>query len=115
MGTGTAGKCNHCRRMLLEEEREGKKYHGLSLQSPSRVSCSTQTVDPGAGKGSMQGDSLVVQWLGLGTFTAKGQGSIPDQGTKIPQATQCGKKKKKKKKNIYIYIYIYIHIYSIEK
>ena len=25
-----------------------------------------------------------------------GLGSIPDQGTKIPQAVQCGKKKKKK-------------------
>ena len=30
--------------------------------------------------------SLVVQWLGLGAFTAKGPGSIPGQGTKISQA-----------------------------
>ena len=29
---------------------------------------------------------LVVQWLGLGACTAKGLGSIPGQGTKIPQA-----------------------------
>ena len=29
------------------------------------------------------GNSLVVQWLGLGTFTARGLGSIPDWGTKI--------------------------------
>ena len=27
-------------------------------------------------------NSLAVQWLGFGTFTARG--SIPDQGTKIP-------------------------------
>ena len=27
--------------------------------------------------------SLVVQWLGLGPFTAKGPGSICGQGTKI--------------------------------
>ena len=27
------------------------------------------------------GNSLVVQWLGLGDFIAKGQGSIPDWGT----------------------------------
>ena len=35
------------------------------------------------------GDFLVVQWLGLWAFTAKGTGSIPGQGTKIPQAVQC--------------------------
>ena len=33
------------------------------------------------------GSSLVVQWLGLCAFTALGPGSIPGQGTKIPQAT----------------------------
>ena len=32
-----------------------------------------------------QGNSLVVQWLGLCAFTAEGPGSIPGQGTKIPQ------------------------------
>ena len=35
------------------------------------------------------GNSLVVQWLGLYTFTAEGVGSIPTLGTKIPQAMQC--------------------------
>ena len=29
------------------------------------------------------GTPLMVQWLGLGAFTAKGPGSIPGQGTKI--------------------------------
>ena len=38
------------------------------------------------------GNSLVVQWLGLSAFTAKGTGSIPGQGTKIPQATHQKKK-----------------------
>ena len=37
----------------------------------------------------------VVQWLGLGSFTAEDLGSIPGQGTKIPQATLLGRKKKK--------------------
>ena len=37
-------------------------------------------------------NSLAVQRLGLGTFTAEGLGSIPGQGTKIPQATQHGQK-----------------------
>ena len=32
------------------------------------------------------GNSLAVQWLGLGDFTAEGVGSIPGWGTKIPQA-----------------------------
>ena len=34
------------------------------------------------------GNSLLVQWLGLCAFTAKDPGSIPGQGTKIPQASQ---------------------------
>lgn len=29
-----------------------------------------------------QGHSLVMQWLGLCAFTAKGVGTIPGQGTK---------------------------------
>ena len=41
-------------------------------------------------------DSLAVQWLGLGAFTAKGPGSIPGWGTKIPEATWGDQKKKKK-------------------
>ena len=36
----------------------------------------------------------MVQWLGLLAFTAKGPGSIPGQGTKIPQATRPKKKEK---------------------
>ena len=32
------------------------------------------------------GNSLAVQWLGLGAFTARVIGSIPGGGTKIPQA-----------------------------
>ena len=31
------------------------------------------------------GNSLAVQWLGIGTFPVNGLGSIPDQGTKILQ------------------------------
>ena len=43
------------------------------------------------------GNSLAVQWLGLGAFTAMSPGSIPGQGTKIPQASQHSQKKKKKR------------------
>ena len=42
------------------------------------------------------GNSMVVQWLGLLAFTAKGQGSIPGGGTKIPQAMRCSQKNKHK-------------------
>ena len=37
-------------------------------------------------------NSLAVQWLGFGTFTAKAPGSIPGQGTKIPQAMPQGQR-----------------------
>ena len=40
------------------------------------------------------GKSPVVQWLALHAFTAEGPGSIPGQGTKIPQAAWHGQKKK---------------------
>ena len=42
-------------------------------------------------------NSLVVQWLGLHTLTAKGTGSIPGRGTKLPQAILQAKKKMGKK------------------
>ena len=50
------------------------------------------------------GNSLAVQWLGLGPLTARGPGSIPGRGTKILQATQCGQ--------YTLIIYIYTHLYT---
>ena len=41
------------------------------------------------------GNSLAVQWLGLHALNVEGLGSIPGQGTKIPQAVWHGQKKKK--------------------
>ena len=41
------------------------------------------------------GNSLVVQWLGLHTFTAKGPGSIPGQETKIHTLHSTAEKKRK--------------------
>ena len=46
------------------------------------------------------GNSLVVQWLVLGAFTAVAPGSIPGWGTNIPQDARCGQKKKNKDKFI---------------
>ena len=43
-------------------------------------------------------NSLVVQWLGLHASTAGGLGSIPGQGTKIPQASWWGQKQTNKQK-----------------
>ena len=34
------------------------------------------------------GNSLVVQWLGILTFTSEGLGSIPGQRSKISQGAQ---------------------------
>ena len=42
------------------------------------------------------GNSLVDQWIGLYAFIAKAPSSILAWGTKIPQATWCGKSFKKK-------------------
>ena len=39
------------------------------------------------GKG---GNSLAVQWLGIGAFIAEGPGSVPGEGAKIPQAAWYG-------------------------
>ena len=39
-------------------------------------------------------NSLAVQWSRLCIFTAEGPGSIPGQGTKIPQATWRSQKNK---------------------
>ena len=41
------------------------------------------------------GNSLVIQWLGLSTFTAVGPSLIPSQGTIIPRHMASQKKKKK--------------------
>lgn len=41
------------------------------------------------------GNSLVVLWSGLHTFTAEGMGSVPGWGNKILQTAQCSQKKKK--------------------
>ena len=41
------------------------------------------------------GTSLVAQWLRLRTANARGTGSIPGWGTKIPHAVQYGQKIRK--------------------
>ena len=40
------------------------------------------------------GNSLAVQRLGLGTFTAEGAGGIPGWETKTPQLVWCSQQKK---------------------
>ena len=42
-------------------------------------------------------DFLEVEWLRLQAYSAGGMGSIPGQGTKVPQATWCSKKFFKKR------------------
>ena len=42
------------------------------------------------------GNSLAVQWLGLSALIAGSLGSISGQGTKFPQAAECGPKKENK-------------------
>ena len=51
-------------------------------------------VELGENKG-ICGSSLATQWLGLCAFTAEGLGSIPGQGTTIPQASRPKIKKER--------------------
>ena len=44
----------------------------------------------------LQGNSLAIQWLGLGCFTAMGPESIPGRGTKLQQAVAPSQNQKKK-------------------
>ena len=46
-------------------------------------------------EGRFAGTSLIVQWLDLHNFTAKGMGSIPGFGTKILKATLHDQRKKR--------------------
>ena len=48
------------------------------------------------------GTFLAVQWLRFCASNARGLGSIPGWGTKIPHAARCGQEniKKKKKENV---------------
>ena len=56
----------------------------------------------------LNGTSLVVQRLRLCTPIAGGEGSIPGQGTRIPQAAQRGQKKKKKLCTFILHVPIYL-------
>ena len=59
---------------------------------------------------------MVVQWLRLHASSAEGSGSIPGQGTKIPQALWCGMKEQNeviKKKNTWVTQYFKKEIPSV--
>ena len=45
---------------------------------------------------SLTVNSPAVQWVGLCSLSAEDLGSIPGQGTKIPQTTSGGQKRKTK-------------------
>ena len=66
------------------------QYRESPLIAPSPIPLFIQEV--------ISGTSMDVQWLGLWAFTVKGPGSIPGQGSKIPQAVQCGQKQINKMK-----------------
>ena len=83
---------------------------GLEPVSPALAGRFLTTAPPGKPckayfkKQEKDWNSLAVQWLGLGTFSTKGPGSITDPGAKVPQATWHGQKTKqnesKKKINL---------------
>ena len=103
------GLCFHCRHSF---DHQGAKipnavWHGhtkkLSVGQLDRawqvVSINNNDIQPQANQCPtievIGGNSLVAQWLGLYAFTAKGPGSIPGWGTKIPQASHSEKTSQK--------------------
>ena len=61
------------------------------------VNLAESALNPREGiKWTITGNSLAVQWLGLQASTAGDTGSIPGQGTRIPQAHGTAKRKKNK-------------------
>ena len=54
---------------------------------------------------------LEVQWLRLDAPNAEGMCSIPSQGTKIPHAAQCGKKKKVANTTVSVSSIVYYYYY----
>ena len=60
---------------------------------------STQGPSNKMSKEREMGNSLEVQLLRLGDFTAEGIGSIPGWETKIPQSLQCDQKKREREKH----------------
>ena len=69
-------------------------YHNL-------INEETECIFPGVKNIRKKGIFPGTQQLRLCTFTAGGTSSIPGRGTKIPYATQNGKKVKKKKLSLY--------------
>lgn len=45
-------------------------------------------------------NSVAIQWLGFGTFTASSPGSTPGRGTMIPQTVRCATPPPQKKKTM---------------
>ena len=71
--------------------------------TPTRISTNQKTTKWWEGceeKGTVDLNSLTVQGLGIHALTAAGPGSIPGQGTKIPQTAPHWIKKKKEPSNI---------------
>ena len=61
-----------------------------------------------------RGTSLAVQWLRLHASTAGVTGSIPGQGTKIPQAVQKTKKRKEIQGNQGLQRFKYLDLHLVK-
>ena len=75
--------------MAIIKKRKKKKITSVSEDvEKSEPLC----IAGGNLKWCSQGNSLVVQWLGLSALTARGPGLIPGWGTKIPQVAWYSQK-----------------------
>ena len=73
---------------LLRTAPRTKDYPAQHVSSAEVEKCCFQI--------NKAGNSLVVQWLGLGAFTVVARGSIPGRGTKIPASRVAWPKNKNK-------------------
>ena len=83
--------------LILPIHEHGKSLHLLVPSSVSFIRVlqfQCTVLSPSWLNLCLGGNSLAVQWLGLCVFTAEAAGSIPGEGTKIPQAVWHGQKKK---------------------
>ena len=92
MFSNLVGKKNNKLQILEAQQTQGKMNTKKTTPWLSRKKYVTYRKHS-AINNRLLGKPLVVQWLGLRSFTSKDTGLFSGWGTKIPQAVQCSRRK----------------------